>query len=272
MADPTILSGSSLNTFLECPKEWEYTYLWRLEQPPSFKMALGTAAHAAVEEAMRQYLDIGLYPPVEVWTGIFEEAWEREIRDSTPRNDKPEEQAGPHKDSGIRCVTFYANEIAPTIVPYAVEMPIRFTINGHVWTGTADLLEKTPTGIRLRDHKFTSKRPDNPARYRWPMIGYAIGLRKDLGLIEEDVILDYIIRNKKPIHFPVALGGPVTDQDILDLAQEIEDAMTVIQRGSFPPLGRDSGACNWCPYWDICPSYNGRRKRETAESYGVRPD
>jgi hypothetical protein len=216
-------------------------------------------------------MEYGSYPERDVWLAAFEESWNIETVYSKPRNDKPEEQAGPHLDSGIRCIDFYREEIAPTILPYRVEMPIRFTINGWVWTGTADLLEQLPpTGeeamplvrIRLRDHKFSSKRPDNPRRYKWPMIGYAIGLRKDLGIIEEDVWLDYIIRNKKPIHFPVKNGGPISDADILELAQEIEDSMTAINKGLFPPLGRETGACNWCPYWDICPDYNGRRKKE----------
>ena len=265
MADPTVLSGSSLNTWLECPREWEYSYLWRLKMPPSYKMALGTAAHETIENAMNFRMEEGHYPPLPVWVGWFEEEWAAETVDAKPRNEKPEEQAGPHKDSGVACVTFYATEIAPTIVPYRVEMPIRFTINGWVWTGTLDLLEDTSidldgSHVRLRDHKFTAKRPDNPARYRWPMIGYAIGLRQELGIVEDDVQLDYIIRNKKPVHFPVALGGPVTDQDILDLAQEVENAMTGIQRGSFPPLGNRTGACAWCPYRETCPDSNRKRK------------
>ncbi len=265
LADPTILSGSSLNTFNECPKEWEYVYLWRLQRPPSYKMALGTAAHAAVEFAMKWRLEKGSYPDLDMWHAAFNVSWLVETVEAKPRNAKPEESAEAHHASGINCVTFYAANIAPYIVPLAVEMPVRFTINGHVWTGMIDLLEAIdgdPKRVRLRDQKFTGKRPDNPARYRWPMIGYAIGLRKEMGLIEEDVQLDYIIRNKKPVHFPVANGGPFTDTDILSLAQEIEDAMAVINRGSFPATGPQTGACNWCRYWDICPSYVGRRKKE----------
>lgn len=264
MADPTILSGSSLNTWNECPREWEYVYLWRLERPPSFKMALGTAAHAVVERAMLHWMEHGTYPEKDFWSDVFVDEWRMAAEHSSPRNDSPEEQEEPHIESGLRCVEFYRTDIAPTIVPYAVEMPIRFTINGWVWTGTADLLEKTPTGIRLRDHKFSSKRPDNPARYRWPMIGYAIGIRRQLGVVEEDVILDYVIRNKKPVHHPVALGGPASDQDIVDLAQAIEDAMTTINRGLFPPLGQDTGACNWCNYANICPDVDPKVKARHA--------
>jgi len=270
LANPVLLSGSSLNVFIECPKEWEYAYIWALERPPSFKMALGTAAHFAVETAMKYRLEHGAYPGEDVWADAFRTKWETEAADSKPRNDKPEEQAGPHIDSGIRCVEFYRTEIAPTIIPYATEMPVRFTVNGHVWTGTIDLLQRLdpdgPLRIKLRDQKFTAKRPDNKARYRWPMIGYAIGLRRELGIVEEDVVLDYVIRNKKPVHFPVATGGPVTDADILDFAQEVENAMATIQRGSFPPLGRETGACNWCPYWDICPDYKGRKRVVKAQA------
>lgn len=274
MANPVLLSGSSLNYFIECPKEWEYAYIWSLERPPSFKMALGTAAHFAVEVAMKERLTSPSYPPADVWKDAFLTKWAEETVEAKPRNDKPEESAQAHVESGLRCVEFYRTSIAPGIVPYAVEMPIRFTINGHVWTGTADLLEAVDgdhTRIRLRDQKFTSKRPDNPRRYKWPMVGYAIGLRRQLDIVEEDVVLDYVIRNKKPVHFPVATGGPVTDADILDFAQEVEDAMATIKRGSFPPLGRQTGACNWCPFWDICPDYKGRKKQPTV-TYGNRPD
>ena len=268
MAEPTVLSGSSLNTWNECPREWEYTYLWRLERPPSFKMAIGTAAHYAVEVAMNIRLESGEYPPIDTWLDAYHTSWKTETADTKPKNDTPAESAAEHYRSGVRCVEFYESQIAPTIVPYATEMPVRFTINGHVWTGTIDLLEligyteQEQPRIRLRDHKFTGKRPDNPLRYKWPMVGYSIGLRRELHVIEEDVQLDYFIRNKKVIHFPVANGGPYTDQDYLDLAQEIENAMSAIARGSFPTLGTETGACNWCPYWDICPAYRGRKRKE----------
>lgn len=270
MADPPILSGSSLNTFIECPKEWEYAYVWALSRPPSFKMALGTAAHYAVEIGLRYKKLTTEDAPLDYWFDAFRTSWALETTDTKPRNDKPEESKQAHEESGLRCVEFYALTIAPTIDPFGVEMPIQFTINGHIWTGTIDLLEflgkndEDKPRLRLRDQKFTAKRPDNPARYRWPMIGYAIGLRRQLDVVEEDVQLDYIIRNKTPIHFPVATGGPVTDQDIFDFAQEIENAMAQIGRGSFPPLGRETGACNWCPFWDTCPDYKGRKTKPAA--------
>ena len=74
MSDPTILSGSSLNTWNECPKEWEYIYLQRLERVPSLKMAIGTAAHYAVEVAMKFRLEYGTYPDLPYWYGAFDGA------------------------------------------------------------------------------------------------------------------------------------------------------------------------------------------------------
>lgn len=271
MSNPVLLSGSSLNVWVECPREWEYAYLWALERPPSLKMARGTAGHEAVEVAMRHYLEHGEYPPDEKWEKTYLAKWKTETVNSKPLNDKPEEQPEALRDRGLKGVLFYAHEIAPTIVPYATEMPVRFTINGHVWTGTIDLLQRLsgaeePLRVALRDHKFTAKRPENPRRYRWPMVGYAIGLRRELDIVEEDVILDHVILNQKPVHFPVSTGGAVTDTDIIEFAQEIENAMAAIGRGSFPPLGRETGACNWCPYWDICPDYKGRKRVVKAQA------
>jgi hypothetical protein len=265
MVDPVVLSGSSLNTFIECPKQWEYAYVRVLERPPSFKMAVGTAAHFAVEVAMKERIELGLYPPLSVWTDAFMQSWVEETKFSKPKNDKPEESRETNTQSGLNCVDFYRREIAPGITPLAVEMPIQFSINGHIWTGSIDLLEAiddNPKRVAVRDHKFTGKRPDNPARYRWPMIGYAIGVRRAMDIVEEKIQLDYVIRNKQPVHFPVA-SGPATDDDILALAQEVENAMTLINRGTYPATGPQTGACNWCRYWDACPYYVGRRKKES---------
>jgi CRISPR/Cas system-associated exonuclease Cas4 (RecB family) len=255
------LSGSSLNTFIECPKRWEYEYVFTMGRAGNFKMALGTAAHAALEVGFMGYLKDGWLPALSVWFDAYQLAWAKESEGIVPKNDSPQESAEFYRQSGWDCVLFYAQNVAPHITPIAVERNIAIRINGVLWTGTIDLLEaidKDPKRIRIRDYKFTGKRPDNN-RYIYPMTGYALGVRKDFGIIEEDVQLDYIIRNKKPILFPVATGRSVSEDEIFDLASQIEYAMNMINKGSFPPLGNQSSACNWCAYRDICPDSSRRR-------------
>lgn len=257
-----ILSASSLNTYENCPKWWEYEYVHRRQRIPSFKMALGSAAHVAVEMAMRERIETGSYPEKEAWEEAFIEAWKWESSDSFPRNDSWEESREAYEESGLLAVNAYRTKVAPGIVPVLVEHPIRYTIFGYVWTGQIDLVAEYRGGCAIRDHKFVGRRPD-PAdqRYRVNMIGYAIGYRHELEDTETDVILDHIIRTKKPYPLPIANGGPVSKEDIEWFADKVEVAGREIELGNFPALGPDTGACNWCPFWEICPSYRGRRAK-----------
>lgn len=253
MANPLILSGSSLNVFIECPRQWMYAYIWAKAMPPSYKMALGIAAHEAVDVALKGLLYDKTLPPLPLLIDIFDAHWAEITRDSRPKNNQPAESAEAHRKSGHQALGFYFRQIAPTIDVVAVEEPMAVTINGHTWTGTIDLIDRMPDGrLRLRDHKFTSKTPDNTDRYKWPMIGYYLGATAKYGEIAA-VQVDYVIRgnqNKPPTFMPILIE--VTKQDILDFATEIEEAVAGINAGRFPPLGRETLACRWCPYRKVC--------------------
>jgi len=251
--NPLVLSGSSLNTWFECPREWMYQYLWRKEMPLSYKMALGVAAHEAVEAAFRYQKATAMLAPLQIYEEAFNHFWAETTKNSRPKNNQPAESAETYRRSGLQAVGFYARQVAPTIDVVAFEEPMAATINGHTWTGTLDLIDRMPDGgLRLRDHKFTSKKP-NPDQYKRPMIGYYLMARQRYGDIAA-VQLDYIIRGNRdrpPQFVPVLLD--ITEEDILDFATDVEEAVASINVGRFPPLGNQTLACRWCPYRKICP-------------------
>src|SRR3990170_5572176 len=59
---PTVLSGSSVTTYLRCGLQWQFAYVLQLKRPPTIKQGLGIAAHEAVGFNMEQkaltYLDL----------------------------------------------------------------------------------------------------------------------------------------------------------------------------------------------------------------------
>lgn len=250
--NPLILSGSSLKVYLECPKEWEFAYLWAKHMPPSYKMALGTAAHAAVEHGLKGILEDDARP-LASWIEQFDLAWFEETTLSRPKNDKPIESAEAYRRSGHDCVAFYYQEIAPTVIPVLVEEPMAYTINGHTWTGTLDLLDALPDGrLRLRDHKFTGEKPRDAKRYMTPMIGYYLGARRLFGdRLSDEVVVDYIVRGRKITHHQILIT--IDEGAIMAFATDVEEAATAINAGRFPPLGRTNGTCRWCPYRRTCP-------------------
>jgi hypothetical protein len=247
-----VLSGSSLNTFLRCAKQWEFAYVYRFKRPPNLKMVKGTAGHKAAEVHMLAKLDtpFGMIDgPLDVALDAFSDSFDEEAKEAY---EEPGMTKVIAKNNGIREVKFWHKEVAPTIQPAMMEQPISFRINGIPWTGTIDLVDAER---RVRDWKFTGKTPSSADAYILNMVGYAIGYRDLTGEIESQVVLDHIVGLVKPKYVAIRSDGPVSDQSIVAFADIVETANRSIQAGIFPANGLKSGACSWCGYRDICPAY-----------------
>lgn len=262
MAVPLTLSGSSLNTYLRCGKQWEYAYVQRLKRPPTLKLALGSAAHTTVEIDLKNKLRTGEDLPREQVTETFRDEFVKEAEDA---EDSGRDTKSGMLDSGIKTVGFWHDEVAPITHPAMVEEEIQFRLltdrmpEGVVITGTIDNVD---TSDVVADWKFTSRTPaKGDGSYLLNMTTYAIGFRKKTGRVEKGVRLDHLVRLKKPKHVPVE-SGPVPDQSIRAYAEIVTDVAKGIQAGFFPATGLKSQACSWCGYRDICPAFravNGGR-------------
>ena len=264
MTDPIdVLSGSSLNTFLRCAKQWEYAYVYRFKRPPSLRMVVGTAGHKAIEVHMKakaaslMSLEDG---PLDVALDAYSDEYDKEVAET----DEPDKAKGQSKDHGVKSVRFWHAKVAPNIVPDMVEQPISFRINDkQTWTGTIDL---TSMEREVIDHKFTGKTPNSADAYLLNMVGYAVGYREQTGHTESRIVLDHIVGlQTKTTHVPIVSDGPVTDGAIRAFADIVDTATRSIDAGIFPPTGLKSGACSWCGYKDICPAYKESPMRQETE-------
>ena len=245
MAEPVVLSGSSLNTFLECAALWELTYVRSLKRPPSLKMALGTSGHAAAEVDLTQKITTHRDLPEDIILDAFRDSFVKESHDSPELPAKKETKAV-FLDSGIAAMKVWHKDVAPTVQPTMVEEPVQFRINSIPYSGTIDLVDDQE---RVRDWKFVGKKPSpRDQKYVLNMTGYAIGYREKTGLVEKGVILDHIVRTQQPYHFPVESKTPVPDESIFAFADIIKTSHDAIQAGSFPPTGIRSGRCSYCPF------------------------
>lgn len=252
MAEPVVMSGSSLNTFLRCARQWEYAYVHRLKRPPNLRQALGISAHAAVEADLKHKVATWDDLPKEEVVQTFVDAFHAESLDALP---DPKASKDEFLDSGVSAVEVWYDDCAPTVAPILVEQHGQFSLNVEElsipYDWTADEVDQDTT---IRDWKFVSRKPAGGQTYVLNMVGYAIGYREQTGGIEAGVRLDHIVRTKKPYYHPLA-SGTVADQDIEAFADILASAYRSINAGSFPPNGLKSGACSWCGYNDICPAY-----------------
>lgn len=244
-------SASSIATFMRCAKQWEYAYIYELKRPPSIRMLLGTSAHAAAEVNYKQKIESQEDLPLDDVLDVFSDAFDSGVREADV-DPEDKEAPGEAKDSGVATLTVYHEQVAPEIQPLWVEHEGLVHVDDVPYSYTIDLVD---TKGRVRDHKYTKRRPQGAADYRLAMIGYAIGYRHETGEIESDVVLDYMVRTKEPYHWPVASTGPVPDRAISAFAGILSMINQAILEGIFLPTGLTNHACGWCGYRDICDAY-----------------
>lgn len=244
-------SASSIATFMRCAKQWEYAYVYELKRPPSIRMVLGTAAHAASEVNYAQKITTAADLPLVDVLDVFSDAFDTGAYDAIV-DPEDKESHGQAKDSGVNSLTVYHETVAPGIQPVWVEHEGLIHVNDMPYSYTVDLVDDKG---RVRDHKYTKRRPQGASDYRLNMIGYAMGYRAETGEKEADVVLDYMVRTKEPYHWPVASDGPIPDRAIDAFAGILGMINQAIQEGIFLPTGLTNHACSWCGYRDICPAY-----------------
>lgn len=261
MAQDLVLSASSVTTFLRCGQQWFFAYVAAVKAPPSLRAIRGIAAHAAVEVDMRQKMVTGIDIPVDDMMDAYDTSWAEETVDgySITGDEKP----GEVKDKGYELVRLYHKEVAPTIQPIMVEEPIQFNINGQAYSGQIDLGQMVEVDLGwgppeerlvIRDTKTTGRTPAEEA-YLLNMTGYAISQRQKTGLIEADIVLDYLVALKEPKYKEIRMGGPVSDAQIAQFANVVGSVADAIKAERYVPNGLINGSCGWCGYRAICPAY-----------------
>lgn len=219
MSNAVVLSASSLNTYLECGQRWYYEHIARVPQQKSESILVGLEVHEHAEAMLRR----------------------------TGGEDVP---AATVSEQCQPLVDVFTQAVLPTYGScILVEAPFSITLNGVPYSGWIDSID----GTTLRDLKTTGSRP-RPGRYRRNLIGYYLGATVGLDRTIDSMVLDYIVRTKRPYYYPERQEVP-TDDEVDVFVATAERAYEGIASGSFAPEGIDNGSCRWCPYRSMCSAY-----------------
>lgn len=231
-----VLSGSSVSTYLTCRLRWWFEYVAAMEVEASEPQRVGIQIHDAAEMYLKGTV----------------------ARDSII-----------HTDPVLRPLErVFRDEILPTTGEILlVEHPFSVDVNGIPFTGVIDWLERhhKTWGIEhiLRDLKTTGSRPSNSARYDFAMTGYYVGVTEGLGYDITAMLLDWIVRTKKPYYWPMKMDLP-DEYAIAGWAVTLEHVAEDIARGDYRPTGLSSSwACKSCNYREVCGPY--QRYKEVTE-------
>src|SRR5258706_5057499 len=131
-------SPSQVRCFMDCQVRWWFKYGLKYPDPPTGKMVLGKAVHAALTQNFAQKLDTYEDLSVPGVVAIFRDSWATEREQTEFRDDEdPSELAA----CGEALVSKYMEQQAPLIQPAAVEMRVEGRVGGIPVQGWIDLMD-----------------------------------------------------------------------------------------------------------------------------------
>lgn len=260
------LSASSIGTFLRCPKQFEFRYVYDIISPPSAALVTGKAVHSTLEEYFKDYLQskkrMNEKETGELSVAILDSTIEEEDFKFSPK--EYDETIYEVKD----LVENYVKYVACTLEPVAVEKEINYTTDmGVNIIGYIDLEIKKLDALNIIDYKVTSK--------KWTKNKLVNSLQFNIYSIATGV-------NTIEVHNMVKLGAPTKvlpehkryeEEGIVDYTNKlrvlehkfdnsakqhfeeiIHSVAKAVSLGLFIPCDPESWCCNetWCGYWDRC--------------------
>lgn len=237
-------SPSDVNMYLRCPKQWEFRYVYGLKLPPSGALVQGSAVHGGAEVGLNHKIETGEDMPMDDVLDAVSTTFDGLAVDAEFGEDNP----GELKDQAIDLGRTWRNEVAPKIVPVAVEMEWELTIDDVTYLGYIDVVDAEG---RVRDLKTSARKPsaDILANHLQAQ-SYALAISAQAGEIPE-VAFDYVVKTKAP--YAETRSAQYTERQLEIVAETVLDVTKGIRAGVFP-RSTDGWWCSpkFCGYWERC--------------------
>lgn len=281
---PLLLSHSSIDAYLTCPRRYQYSHVLQVPTAPHHSLVYGSALHQAVQEFHRAEGRGRVLSEAELF-GAFEAAWTNEGFVSR-------EHELARLDAGRAALRRFRDDrlLPGAVAPAWVEREFSFSLGGdrirgrfdrvdivpadgdgtsrpadpapafaeasRAWSGgRADVVEPSlellgRERVTITDYKSSDVRDPVKARQRaresLQLQIYAMAYESMTGRLPDAVQLHFLDSG--------LVGRAAIDPARLDRARErIRSAAAGIRAREYTPRP-DTMACTYCPYREICPS------------------
>jgi ATP-dependent DNA helicase UvrD/PcrA len=241
-AEPLALSYSALSAYRECPRQHWFRYQRRLPAERTAEGHLGDAVHRALRAAAQVRSTGGDLDEGTV-RGLVEQAWAEE---SFP---DPKLEAVYRRLASELTLRYLGDpEVAAAMFHVEhLELPFETAVNGFRLRGVIDRIDAPAAAGEphvLVDYKTGAPAPASRLRRDLQLALYAIGARRELGLEEPRLRIDYLRDGKS-----ITLSA---DQALLDEAEKlVVELGDGIAAGAFEPRP-EPRRCALCSYRLAC--------------------
>jgi len=263
---------SMLDMMSRCGIQFQRRYgarfdCWHEEEilPPGIALVTGISVHKAVERNLKNKMETkSLLPRKEVASiaaDSFYDLWDAGIMMTEDEAENFEKTRGTALDQTVKLSELHYDNLAPTIMPVAVEEKFVIHLNGYPYdlSGQKDIREKDC----IRDTKTKATTPPEDAARTMQMAMYALSEKIERKKLPARVCIDFLIKTKT---LKNVTREAVPDSSwITPLMLRVERATEIIQSvkegyGQFTPADPESWVCSekYCGYAHNCPFWSGK--------------
>lgn len=267
---PLAINQSKLAMFQKCPEQYRRRYVENDIVPPPFAFIRGTAVHKGAEHNFSQKVESFVdLPRGEIIDKAVTTAQEKIANEgiALAEGETREVVINEGEKQIVRLAGLYADEVAPSYQPIAVEQKIEAVFEGRgarrdiALHGTLDVIahfanDKENRAPIIPDLKTKSKRGTQDEYDRsLQATMYAMLYRTHFHASAAAVVFEELVDKKVPerVTFMTNRG----DDDFNALLRTVEAVSDSIRAGAFPGAYGQFGAW-WCSkescgYWRTCP-------------------
>lgn len=252
---------SGINMFTRCGEQFRRRYIEHEILPPGVSIIIGSATDRSVSDNLQKKLDTDLKEmlPIDVVGDIARDQAVHSFEGREVWFSKEEIGIGLKKvvgsaiDDAVKLSKLHYTDFAPHINPTHVQREWVLSLDGYPYdlAGTIDVQEGNKA---IRDTKTSGKTPVSTiADTSDQLTIYSLASYIIDGELPEEVVLDYLIRNKVPIARSFRSKRTKTDFDYI--LNRIQVVIEAIEKGVFIPANRDHWICTpkFCGYYEDCP-------------------
>jgi RecB family exonuclease len=262
-------SYSKLSTFDQCPQKYRFRYVERVKVDlgPSIEAFLGSRVH----EALEWLYDLLLHGKVSsaddllaTYERAWAAAWSEEVR--IVRHDLSAED---YRTVGRDLLQRYYARHAPFEkgLVLGLERPFRFALDGeHSLNGFMDrLMRAEGEVIEVHDYKTGGRlaTPEEAATDRQAGVYDLAASHLFPDAAEIRLVWHYLRFDEQRISSRTPLEREALRQELLAAMRRIESEAT------FAP--KESGLCDWCEFYDLCPAKAHGRLIRDAQAHEESP-
>lgn len=258
LADQVVLSPTSLNNYLTCPRKFFYQNLIRLPQARNKSAAMGSAIHAALDRYFREYHRKKIKPPKEFLTLHFKSALEKELL----TNKDYEERLAIGTNILNEYFDLHHEKFSSDTITEFNFSRDGVNIDGIPITGKIDKIEPSENGLVVTDFKTGNadsglQKLAHGQDYWRQLVFYKLlcdrspqfkrdfqNQRMSTAKIE---FLEKSRQKKTYLHPSITISS----QDENEVIENIKIVSQEIKRLSFDKIVK-SDPCDKCPFYGIC--------------------